>query len=108
MEVFLTMFTDPRNVQGSDADRAEAGLDPEAEFAELDGPTAHRLAAEARSQGAGSPARAAGNEGQGAYPGQGGRITGTPAVDMLTSPVEGGLQDAANVDEQFLYDGPQI
>lgn len=87
------MTTDPRNVQGSDADRAEGGLDVEAEYAELDGPTANRLAREA--------------EAHAEQTGRRGRVTGTPAMDMLTSPVEGGLQDEANVDGEFRYEGPQ-
>lgn len=40
---------DPRNVQGSNAETAEAGLNPEAEYAELDEATARRLAMEARA-----------------------------------------------------------
>jgi len=37
-------------VQGSDRDRAEGGLDPEAEFAELDRSTAVRLSREVQAQ----------------------------------------------------------
>lgn len=43
-------MTDPRIPRGSDADVAEAGLDPEAEFAEPNEATARRLQMEARSQ----------------------------------------------------------
>lgn len=42
-------MTDPRKVQGSDAERAEAGLDPEASFAAVDEQTATRLRLEAEA-----------------------------------------------------------
>ncbi|HYG60045.1 MAG TPA: hypothetical protein VD902_18420 [Symbiobacteriaceae bacterium] len=71
----------PRNVQGSDADRAEGGLDVEASFAELDGATSRRLGAEAEAQASqGNQARQ--NE-------------GLSAVEMLTAP-----------SEEFRYEGP--
>lgn len=65
------MGTDPTKVQGSDADRAEGGLDVEAEFAELDEATATRMSREAKAR----------------------RTEGHSAVDMLTSPAAGRTQD---------------
>lgn len=102
------MATDPRNVRGSDADVAEAGLDPEASFAEVDEATAHRLsqeaAAVAEAGGREAGARAAGareagsrwaTDGGNQAPGETEEIS---AVEMLTRPVDGGLQDAPRVD----------
>lgn len=43
-------MTDPRIPRGSDADVAEAGLDPEAAFAVPNEATARRLQLEARAQ----------------------------------------------------------
>jgi hypothetical protein len=68
----------PRSVQGSDADRAEGGLDAEAEFAELDEATANRLRAEVQAR----------------------QNAGPSAVDMLVSPAEGGAGNRPNSEEQ--------
>jgi hypothetical protein len=70
----------PRSVQGSDADRAEGGLDVEAEFAELDEATAARMGAEAEAQ-----AR---------------QNAGPTAMEMLVSHVDGGDEDQPNSKEQ--------
>lgn len=77
------MTTPTPNAQGSDADRAEGGLDVEASFAEVDEATATRMGREAQAQ-------------QGAR-----RNGGRNAIDMLTSHVEN--QSAS---EEYQYEGP--
>lgn len=95
------MATNPRNVQGSDADRAEGGLDVEAAYADVDGQTAARMAHEAENNGPQPEAQPHRKEPQGMN-----RAQGTPAMEMLTSHVEGGLQEAPNVGEGYTYAGP--
>lgn len=74
------MSTHPQIPRGSDADVAEGGLDVEASFTEVDAQTSRRMSMEAASQrdlprGPNGP----------------------NAMDMLTSPVEGGMQDEPNL-----------
>ena len=80
------MTTPTHNVQGSDADRAEGGLDVENAFTDLDQATASRLGAEARAQQGTQGARRGG---------------GRNAVDMLTS--EANTESAS---EEYHYEGP--
>lgn len=115
------MSTHPQTPRGSDADVAEAGLDVEAAFAEVDGQTAHRLAMEARAhqeQQGGAPASS--REGHPAPAGKGPLNTtkgetpyqnvprepsGPSALDMLSSPVGGRPQDPPDLEEDLWYVG---
>lgn len=59
-------MTDPNQVQGSNAERAEGGLNPEASFVEMDRATGRRMAMEAQGipgagmRGTGGPSTGAG------------------------------------------------
>lgn len=86
-------MTDPSKVQGSNAERAEGGLNPEASFAELDGASSRRMAMEAQGiPGAGMR-------------GQGGPSTGAGMASGAPAPIPGGKDGQAelraNVAEQL-------
>jgi hypothetical protein len=109
------LSTHPQIPRGSDADVAEAGLDVEASFAEVDAQTSRRMSMEAASQKHGGidgdvegglpgsmPEGTASGKAPTSLPHEGNLPrgpNGPSAMDMLTSPVEGGMQDAPNLSE---------